>query len=230
MAAAGTGGSCGRTRSTSRAWTSSWSATSAAPGPWRSARRRPPGAPTSAALAPGRTPGARGGRTGRSTRPSSSSRASSPAAPSAPSTAASTTPTTLQVAYSAAATPSSARHTHPDTARARLVAPESPRRTANAAPVGTSGGSRACVTACPTRSPPFCCLFWQIAGVDALLFWGLPVLRVRPRDISWMDRAAFGHSCESGPSPSRDSCDHLEPKCGNCWMQSCFGDSTKAES
>ena len=107
-------------------------------------------------------------------------------------------------------------------ARARLVAPESPRRTrtANAAPVGDRR-RLACVRACPTRSPPFCCLFWQIAGIDALLFGGLPVLRVRPLDISWMDRAPFGHSCESGPSPSRDSCDHLGPKGRNAAIVGC---------
>jgi hypothetical protein len=61
----------------------------------------------------------------------------------------------------------SVRSLHP--ARARLVAPESPRRTASAAPVGDGGGSRACA---PDAPPPFCCLFWQIAGVDGLLFLG----------------------------------------------------------
>jgi hypothetical protein len=81
----------------------------------------------------------------------------------------------------------------PHRARARLVAPESPRRTANAAPVGTAGGSRACVRA---RRAPLLSVasFGKLRELTRCFFGGFPCRECDPvTSVGWIGRLLVAH-------------------------------------
>jgi len=77
-------------------------------------------------------------------------------------------------------------------------------------PMGTGGRRRQqLVAVCLPEAPPFSCLFWQIAGVDASTFLaGIPwCYALLSRDISWIGRLLVTHVNRDHQSGSRDSCD-----------------------